>query len=126
MFRYDRHPRVYRTPLYGASSSLSRKGTPVKGPSGRPSSTRALAMSNMGVTTALIFGLCASMTPMAASTTSAADTSPLPISSASPTASYRSYSENPLMPASELGARHRYGTFANYCDVPRSFAGLQL
>jgi hypothetical protein len=63
-------------PAYGATKSLSRNGTPVKGPSGSPAATVERAWSNHSMTIALIVGFSAVIRSIAASSSSSGDTSP--------------------------------------------------
>ena len=68
---------VNRTPAYSARKSLTRNGTPENGPSGMGREAASRASSYIGVMTALRAGLSRSTRSIAASTSSAAVTSPL-------------------------------------------------
>ena len=85
-------PFCIGTPAYGQFRSFSMKGTPVKGPSGRPSAMACLASASISVTTTLSSGCSARMRSSASSSSSSVVTSPLLTSSARPTASYLPYS----------------------------------
>jgi hypothetical protein len=83
----SRHDIVYGSPATAPSRSLTTKGTPRKGPSGRTPSAAALACSYMRWTTALSLGLTFSMAAIAASTSSRGWTSRLRTRSARAVAS---------------------------------------
>ena len=61
-----------RTPSISMARSLTRYGTPAKGPSGARPATASAARSKTGVTTAFSTGFSASIRSMAAVTSSAA------------------------------------------------------
>ena len=86
-------PLSVGVPLSSASRSLSRKGTPRSGPSGSAPLACARARSNTLKTTAFRRPSRASMRSMAASTSSAGETSLFLTSAASPTPSKLSYAE---------------------------------
>ena len=71
-----------RTPFISQARSLSRYGTPAKGPAGMLSRAASTAWSKTGVTTAFSTGFSASMRSMAAVTSSAAVTWPVRTSAA--------------------------------------------
>ena len=76
-----------RTPGTVACKSLSRNGTPHRGPSGSPAAIARRAYSSIGITTAFRRGFCFSSRSTAASSSAVGVASPLRTSSARPIAS---------------------------------------
>ena len=83
-----RDAAVVAAPATDATSSLTRNGTPRKGPAGSPAAMPARAASSRRVTTAFSVGCSASLRAIAASSSSVASTSPRRTSSARPSASW--------------------------------------
>lgn len=75
-------PSYIGSPAECAARSLSRNGTPRKGPSGSSPAAASRALSKRGVTTALSSGSRRSMRSIASSTSSAGLASPVRTNSA--------------------------------------------
>ena len=109
--RSDALASVNRTPSYSARKSLSRNGTPASGPSGSGCEARSRARSYILVTTALTDALWRSTRSIAASTSSAAVTSPLRTKAAWPIASRSAISSRDTMSSSVTPRQPLYWGF---------------